>query len=143
MAVSIAGFVDLNRVLNPSAPIFLITPDQTTIDIGDRNQFPTLGASVRDLTVDDSVDTITANAFYHSLTAGVNTDLDNIFGYDNQRDGAIVTMRRAAGSVGDITLTEVGNMTLAGTFLMDAEGDQIELVREGTDFLEISRASVA
>ena len=143
--ITVAGFFDRNIVLGPSAPIFLSVAGQSTIDIGDRNVFESLEATVRDLTVNEANDTVAVIAWYHSLTVPNNSDLDSLLGFDNPRDGATLVMRRAAGSAGDITLTVIGNMLLeaGGVFTMDQESDQIWFVREGAEFLELSRSSVA
>ncbi len=86
----------------------------------------------------DGTATITVIANYHSIDApAIPLDLDTING--PQIDGYLLVLRRALFSQ-NITLRDgIDNLQLGADFVMDVDNDQIWLVRDGTDWHQVSR----
>ena len=91
---------------------------------------------MQDLTVVTNAVNVTAN--WHTITSGSAVDLNTIGGPGRQ--GATVILLLATGSSNITAKDGVGDMQLAGDFLMANAGkSQLWLVYDGTNWCELAR----
>lgn len=133
--ITLQCLIDNNQVAAATTPFDLVAgTTQTGLVIG-TNQIESLGDQTN-LVITTTA--ITVVAHYHSISSVGATDLATISG--PLVDGFLVVLRRAAFS-DDITVKDSATINLAGSidFVMDADNDQLWLVRDGANWNEVSR----
>ncbi len=95
---------------------------------------------IQTVTIAAGVITISQSNIQVDTEASASTDnLDTING---GTEGQIIIVHSQSGSR-DPTLTESGNLKLAGTFLLSDSQDMIVLMKLGSNWIEISRSDNA